>query len=61
MEAVGVRFAGGQTSIIQTTDGGATWLQPYFISPNEQQAIHPDYHDLQFTADGSTLYIANDG
>ena len=54
-------FAGGQTSIIQTIDGGATWLQPYFISPNEQQAIHPDYHDLQFTADGGTLYIANDG
>jgi len=54
-------FAGGQTSIIQTTDGGASWQQPYFIGPNEQQAIHPDYHDLQFTADGSTLYIANDG
>ncbi|HLK22603.1 MAG TPA: hypothetical protein VKT81_26840 [Bryobacteraceae bacterium] len=54
-------FAGGQTAIIQTTDGGATWLAPYFIGPNQEQAIHPDYHDLQFTPDGSTLYIANDG
>lgn len=56
-----VVFAGGQTSIIRTIDGGSTWVQPYFFGANQQQAIHPDYHDLQFTPDGGTLYIANDG
>lgn len=54
-------FAGGQTSIIRTRDGGGTWEQLYFVGPNQQQFIHPDYHDLQFTADGGALFIANDG
>ncbi len=56
-----VVFAGGQTSIIRTINGGASWTAPYFFGPNQEQAIHPDYHDLQFTPDGNTLYIANDG
>lgn len=56
-----VVFAGGQTSIIRSINGGATWTAPYFFGPDQLQAIHPDYHDLQFTPDGSTLYIANDG
>jgi len=56
-----VVFAGGQTSIIRTLDGGGTWEPLYFIGPDYQQYIHPDYHDLQFTPDGSVLYIANDG
>ncbi len=56
-----VIFAGGQTSIIRSVDGGATWVNLDYISANEQGAIHVDYHDLQYTPDGSTLYIANDG
>ena len=56
-----VVFAGGQTEIIRTINGGATWAAPYFVGPNQQQAIHSDYHDLQFAHDGNTLYIANDG
>jgi uncharacterized protein (TIGR03437 family) len=56
-----VIFAGGQTSIIRSIDGGATWVSLSYVGFNEQQIIHPDYHDLQYTPDGSTLYIANDG
>src|SRR5579863_2336382 len=55
-----VVFAGGQLSIIETIDGGATWVD---VTSNGfgQQAIHSDFHDLQFTPDGGTLYVANDG
>jgi uncharacterized protein (TIGR03437 family) len=56
-----VIFAGGQTSIIRSIDGGATWVSLSYVGFNEQQIIHPDYHDLQYTPDGGTLYIANDG
>ena len=56
-----VVFAGGQTSIIRTVDGGITWVDVTFSGFNQQQFIHPDYHDLQYTPDGGTLYIANDG
>ena len=56
-----VVFAGGQTSIIRTIDGGATWVDVTSSGFNQQQFIHPDFHDLQYTPDGGTLYIANDG
>jgi uncharacterized protein (TIGR03437 family) len=55
-----VVFAGGQTSIIESIDGGATWVD-VTSDGFSQQAIHADFHDLQFTPDGSTLYLANDG
>jgi uncharacterized protein (TIGR03437 family) len=54
-----VVFAGGQTSIIRTVDSGVTWVD--VTNLDQQQFIHPDFHDLQFTPDGSTLYIGNDG
>jgi uncharacterized protein (TIGR03437 family) len=54
-----VVFAGGQTSIIRSTDGGSTWVDVTYLS--QQQLIHADYHDLQYTPDGGTLFIANDG
>jgi uncharacterized protein (TIGR03437 family) len=54
-----VIFAGGQTSIIRSTDGGSTWVDVTYF--DQQQIIHADYHDLQYTPDGGTLYIANDG
>jgi uncharacterized protein (TIGR03437 family) len=56
-----VVFAGGQLSIIETVDGGATWVDVTSSGFNQQQAIHSDFHDLQFTPDGGTLYVANDG
>ena len=48
-------------SIIETIDGGATWVDVTSNGFNQQQSIHPDFHDLQFTPDGGTLYVANDG
>lgn len=39
-------------------DGGNNWNQVYTYSG---QVIHPDCHDLKYSPDGQTLYVASDG
>ena len=52
-------FGGGSgwgNQLYQSLDGGNDWT---LVPPNG--AIHPDLHALAFSADGSVLYIGNDG
>ena len=56
-----VVFAGGSTwtqQLYQSLDGGNTWNP---TGPASNSTIHPDLHALAFSADGSVLYIGNDG
>lgn len=46
----------GSTQVYRSTDGGSTWA----LVPNNNQ-LHPDLHALTFSADGSILYVGNDG
>ncbi len=50
-----VIYAGGDggTHLAQSLDGGNTWTV--------YNSIHPDLHALEFTPDGTKLYIGNDG
>jgi photosystem II stability/assembly factor-like uncharacterized protein len=50
-----VIFVGGDggTPLARSLDGGTSWTT--------YQNIHPDLHALQFTPNGSTLFIGNDG
>jgi hypothetical protein len=54
-------FAGGSgwgNQLYQSLDGGNTWA---LTEPGDNSTIHPDLHALAFTADGSILYLGNDG
>lgn len=48
-------FAGG-VPYVTTTDGGTTWSAAFTTG-----GVHVDCHDLRYNADGTTLFIANDG
>uniref|UniRef100_Q022A7 Glycosyl hydrolase n=1 Tax=Solibacter usitatus (strain Ellin6076) TaxID=234267 RepID=Q022A7_SOLUE len=50
----------GALLIYRSLDGGNTWTLPAQTGPNGV-LLHVDLHYLAFTADGSKLYIANDG
>ena len=52
-------WAGG-LGLIRSRDGGITWDSPPQVGANRTQ-IHVDFHYLAFTADGSKLYLGNDG
>lgn len=54
-----VVYAGGQFSptLVRSLDGGMTWA----TLPSAEGSLHPDLHALAFTADGSKLYLGNDG
>ena len=52
-----VIFATG-ADLFQSVDGGKTWTDLNSISSNQQYA---DQHNFAFTADGSHLYLADDG
>lgn len=51
----------GALQIYRTMDGGATWTTLPQGGANGNTLIHVDFHSLAFTADGSKLYLANDG
>lgn len=42
-------------TLVRSLDGGMTWTTV------AQGLVHPDMHALAFTADGSKLYLGNDG
>ncbi len=50
----------GGIQVLRSLDGGNTWGAPSLNAPNNVDN-HVDFHALVFTADGSTLYLANDG
>src|SRR5262249_43264251 len=61
-------FAGGSATtdpvtgalrpLIRSTDGGNTWQN---VSSGGGVTLHVDQHALAFSADGSRLYVGNDG
>ena len=55
-----VVFAAGSLTVLRTMDGGSIWTPLNLIGPNGVE-MHVDEHYLAFTADGSKLYIGNDG
>ncbi|HEX2715778.1 MAG TPA: IPT/TIG domain-containing protein, partial [Candidatus Acidoferrales bacterium] len=61
--AGGTAGAGPGTSIGQTvfrsTDGGMTWTDIHVGASSTQ--LHSDQHAFRFSADGSKLYVGNDG
>jgi photosystem II stability/assembly factor-like uncharacterized protein len=46
----------GNTQVYRSTNAGSTWA----LVPNNNQ-LHTDLHALTFSADGSVLYVGNDG
>lgn len=50
----------GAIEVYRSLDGGNTWGE---LAPtgSNNTTIHVDFHNLAFTPDGSTLYLANDG
>jgi photosystem II stability/assembly factor-like uncharacterized protein len=54
-------YAGGAytTTLIRTLDSGNTWSQ--LQSAQNGGFLHADMHALAFSADGSRLYLGNDG
>lgn len=50
----------GALQIYRSLDGGNTWSALPQAGPNGSY-IHVDFHALAFTADGSKLYLGNDG
>ena len=47
------------TTLFRSLDGGATWSE--ISSGANSVYLHSDTHALQFTPDGSRLYVGNDG
>ena len=54
-----VVFAAGKVPVFQSLDGGSTWTD-VSSTPNGV-SVHSDTHALTFSADGSVLYIGDDG
>ncbi len=54
-------YAGGafKTTLVRTLDGGSTWS--VLQSAQNFGFLHADMHALSFSADGSVLYLGNDG
>lgn len=57
-----VVLVGGVTMAV-STDGQTFTNLPLEVAPNgfEQYAVHVDQHAFAFSADGTTLYVGNDG
>lgn len=54
-----VIYVGGKGSVYQSLDGGMTWSD---VSDGANGAtLHSDTHALTFAADGSLLYVGDDG
>lgn len=53
-----VVFAAGKVPVYQSLDGGSTWTD---VSTTGSVSVHSDTHALTFSADGSLLYIGDDG
>lgn len=53
-----VVFAAGKVPVLQSLDGGSTWTD---VSTTGSVSVHSDTHALTFSADGSLLYIGDDG
>ncbi len=59
-----VLFAGGSSgptgsrALFRSIDGGATWTS---VRAGATVSLHVDLHALAFSADGSRLYVGNDG
>jgi len=56
-----VIYAGGafSTTLVRSLDGGATWS--ILSAAASGGTLHADVHALVFSADGSKLYLGNDG
>ena len=54
-----VVFAAGKVPVFQSLDAGSTWTD-VSSTPNGV-SVHSDTHALTFSADGSVLYIGDDG
>jgi photosystem II stability/assembly factor-like uncharacterized protein len=56
-----VIYAGGAfvTTLVRSTDGGASWS--LLQSAQNSGFLHADMHALEFSSDGNTLYLGNDG
>jgi len=52
---------GLQTTVIGSTDGGATWTLLGASTGNSPNLLHTDGHALAFSADGNHLYVGTDG
>ncbi|MGA3092443.1 MAG: hypothetical protein ABSD75_27890 [Terriglobales bacterium] len=50
-----------QTTVIGSTDGGNTWTLVGASTGSSRNLLHTDVHALTFSANGKTLYVANDG
>jgi hypothetical protein len=51
---------GNSLTLIRSTDGGNTWSS--FIATNsEGTVLHAGHHAIAFTANGSVMYVGNDG
>jgi photosystem II stability/assembly factor-like uncharacterized protein len=50
---------GAQTTVIRSTDGGATWT--LLGAGANGVNVHTDAHAVAFSADGGTVYIGSDG
>jgi hypothetical protein len=53
-----VVFVAGKVPVYQSLDGGSTWTD---MSTTGSISVHSDTHALTFSADGSLLYIGDDG
>jgi hypothetical protein len=62
-------FAGGSDAVdsqgnlltlIRSTDGGANW-STFAITNDQGTVLHPGHHAIAFTANGSKMYVGNDG
>ena len=53
-----VVFAAGKVPVYQSLDGGSTWTD---VSTTGTVSVHSDTHALTFSADGSLLYVGDDG
>ena len=51
-----VLFAGG-ADLWRSLDGGNTWTD----IAGQARGVHADQHDIVFTSDGTTMYVADDG
>jgi len=52
-------FAAGKVPVYQSLDGGSTWTD--VSTTANGVSVHSDTHALTFSADGSLLYIGDDG
>ncbi len=51
--------AGTSNTLIRSTDGGTTWTE--VAAAGSAAGLHVDTHALAFSANGSALYVGNDG